>query len=75
MGSDDEDNCISVPSDALEHGKIAAQVNTVFDEADDHKRTLKCCVEAPKKWKYIIRIDEAACNTFWQDAVKRKHLL
>ena len=27
LGSDDEDNCTAVPSDTLEHGEVAAQVN------------------------------------------------
>ena len=37
-----------------------------------HKRTFKFGVGVSKKWKDIIIIDDAACNTYWQDAVKKE---
>ena len=36
------------------------------------KRTFKYGLEVPKTWKDIIRIDSAAGNTRWQQAVEKK---
>ena len=55
MGSVDEDNCIDIPSDKLEHGKIAAQVNTVFDETYDY---LSAQIKAITDHRYIAGIIE-----------------
>ena len=35
-------------------------------------RTFKYGFEVPKSWKDILRIDKAAGNTLWQDAVKKE---
>ena len=36
VGSDEENNFISVPSNELEYGAITAQINSVLDETEDY---------------------------------------
>jgi hypothetical protein len=37
--------------------------------APTYKRTFNFCFKVPKNWKDILRLDGAAGNTLWQDAV------
>ena len=35
MSSDNEEDCVAVPSSDPEYGEVAAQMNSVFDDKDD----------------------------------------
>ena len=41
-------------------------------KVDRPKETFKYGIEVPKSWSSFIRIDGAAQNTSWQDAVKKE---
>ena len=35
LSSDNEEDCVAVPSSDPEYGEVAAQMNSVFDDKDD----------------------------------------